>query len=245
MLDNINEILITLTVALAAAAVALRIVLRIAKIEWVKRGVRWVLEYVDVGLSALVIALVIRTFLVEPFRIPSSSMEDTLLVGDHLFVNRFIYGVRLPGMTSRPLALRSPRRGDIVVFVPPHQRNKDFIKRIIGLPGETVEIRDQRVFINGVPLEEPYVVHKDPRPFGRPLPPRDVLPPRIVPPGKYFLLGDNRDRSEDSRYWGFASLMDIKGKAMFIYLSWDPDPRVPAWHLWSKIRWRRLFRGIE
>ena len=163
MFGNINEILLTLTVVLAVAAVGIRILLKVNRLEWLKRFMTWVLEYVDVGLSAILIALFIRAFIVEPFRIPSSSMEDTLLIGDHLFVNRFIYGLRIPLMKKRPLSVREPRRGDIVVFIPPHQRDKDFIKRVIGTPGDKVEIRDQDVFVNGRKLDEPYVVHKDAR----------------------------------------------------------------------------------
>src|SRR5687768_16404855 len=132
MPDNINEILVTVTVGLAVAAIALRLLMKVNRIEWLKRLMTWTLEYVDVGLSALVIALVIRQFVVEPFKIPSSSMENTLLIGDHLFVNRFLYGLKIPYVKARPLAFRSPKRGDIVVFVPPHQRDKDFIKRIVG-----------------------------------------------------------------------------------------------------------------
>ncbi len=240
MFDNINEILLTLTVVLGAAAIALRLLLRVSRIEWIARFLKSLLGYVDVGLSALVIALVIRTFIVEPFKIPSSSMEDTLLIGDHLFVNRFIYGLRLPLIKSRPLALKKPKRGDIVVFIPPHQRGKDFIKRVIGMPGDTVEIRRRTVLVNGKPLAEPYVVHKDEGPAARYYSPRDNMAKAQVPPGKYFLLGDNRDRSEDSRYWGFVPLYDIKGKAMIIYFSWDSNPGDTSFAWLKRIRWKRL-----
>ncbi len=245
MPDNINEILVTVTVGLLVAAIALRALLKVNRIEWLKRLMTWTLEYVDVGLSALVIALVIRQFVVEPFKIPSSSMENTLLIGDHLFVNRFLYGLKIPYVKARPLAFRSPKRGDIVVFVPPHQRDKDFIKRIIGLPGDTVEIKEQVVYLNGKALEETFVVHKDAGPYKRFMAPRDTMRAATVPAGKYFLMGDNRDRSEDSRYWGFADMTDIKGKAMLIYFSWDHDPEVPTWNLIAKIRWKRLFNVIR
>jgi len=245
MFGNINEILLTLTVALAVAAVGIRILLKVNRLEWIKRFMTWALEYVDVGLSAILIALFIRAFVVEPFRIPSSSMEDTLLIGDHLFVNRFIYGLRIPYVKARPLSWREPRRGDIVVFIPPHQRDKDFIKRVIGTPGDTVEMRDQDVFVNGRKLVEPYVVHKDTRILPRYAGIRDNYPRITVPPGKYFLLGDNRDRSEDSRYWGFASIADIKGKAIIIYFSWDHDPSVPAYNIPRKIRWKRILKAIR
>lgn len=244
MLDNINEILLTATVVLGVAAIALRVLLRANRVEWLKRLMTWTLEYVDVGLSALVIALVIRSFVVEPFKIPSSSMEDTLLVGDHLFVNRFLYGLRVPPLKFRPLKIRAPRRGDIVVFIPPHQRDKDFIKRVIGTPGDTIEIRDRVVHVNGKPVGEPYVVHKDGA-GRRATAPRDVMPPLTVPQGKYFMMGDNRDRSEDSRYWGLAAELDFKGKAMIIYWSWNPDPEIPSYDLIRKIRWSRMLRVVK
>lgn len=243
MLDNINEILFTITVVLAVSAVALRGLLRVNRVEWIKRLTTWLLEYVDVGLSALVIALVIRSFVIEPFKIPSSSMEDTLLIGDHLFVNRFIYGLKIPYVESRPLALRQPRRGDIIVFVPPHQRDKDFIKRIVGVPGDTVEMRNQAIFVNGSRVTEPFVMHKDSGAHFIAPPARDNMRLVRVPPGKYFMMGDNRDRSEDSRYWGFAALADIKGKAMIIYFS--ADPNVPLYDLIHKIRWGRLLHLVK
>ena len=246
MFDNINELLITVTVGLAAAAVALRLLLRVNRVEWLKRMMAWVLGYVDVLLSALIIALVIRSTVIEPFRIPSSSMEDTLLIGDHLFVNRFVYGLRVPFMKSRPLALRQPARGDIVVFIPPHQRDKDFIKRVVGVPGDVVEIRDQEVYVNGKKQDEPFVLHKDSALGARGFfVPRDNMKKVTVPPGSYFMMGDNRDRSEDSRYWGFASLADIKGKALLIYFSWNSDPAVAPYDLVHKVRWGRMFHGIK
>ncbi len=244
MFANVNEILLTLTVGLLAAAIALRLLLRVSRVEWIGKLLKGILGYVDVGLSALVIALVIRSFIIEPFKIPSSSMEDTLLIGDHLFVNRFIYGMRIPHTTSRPLAIRKPERGDIVVFVPPHQRRKDFIKRVIGTPGDEIEMREGKVYVNGKPIDEPYVVYKEA--YSRRLTAgRDDMPKRVVPPNRYFLLGDNRDRSEDSRIWGYAQIEDIKGKAMFIYFSWDPDPSVSPVNILHKIRWRRLGSRIS
>jgi signal peptidase I len=259
--DHINEFLVTVTVVLAVAAVALRFLLSVNRVEWIKRAMTWLLEYVDVGLSALVIALVIRSFVIEPFEIPSSSMEDTLLVGDHLFVNRFIYGLKIPYMDARPLALRTPHRGDIIVFVPPHQRDTDFIKRVIGTPGDTVEIRintkimhglkyaevaSQAVYVNNIKLTEPYVVHKDVLPWRVYEQVKDDLPKRTLPPGKYFMMGDNRDQSADSRYWGYAAMADIKGKAMIIYLSWDRNvPFYDVFHKLLSIRWSRIFHLVS
>lgn len=245
MPDNINEILLTVTVVLAAAAVAFRVLLRVNRVEWLKRLMTWILGYVDVFLSALIIALVIRTLVVEPFKIPSSSMEDTLLVGDHLFVNRFLYGWRVPGMKSRPLALRAPRRGDIVVFIPPQRRDTDFIKRVVGTPGDTLEIRNQKVYVNGLAVVEPFVVHKDRRVLGSAPPGRDQMKKITVPPARYFMMGDNRDFSDDSRFWGFAELPDLKGKAMIIYWSWDSNPEIPIYDLIHKIRWGRMFKVVR
>jgi signal peptidase I len=212
MLDNINEILLTATAGLAAAAVALRLLLRANRIEWLKRLMTWLLEYVDVGLSALVIALVIRSAVIEPFKIPSSSMEDTLLIGDHLFVNRFLYGLRVPFLKFRPLAIRPPRRGDIVVFIPPHQRDKDFIKRVIGLPGDVVDGHDGHVFVNGRRLLEPYL-HNG-QSFGD-------FPPVLVPPHHLWVMGDNRAHSSDSRVFGVIDEHKLIGRALLRV--WPPQ----------------------
>lgn len=239
MLDNVNEILVSVTIVLAVMAVAIRLLQRVNRIEWVKNLFGWMLGWVDLLLSAIAIALVIRTFVVEPFRIPSGSMEDTLLIGDQLFVNRFIYGLNVPFTKARPLALRLPRHGDIVVFVPPHQRDKDFIKRVIGIPGDTVEIRRNVLYLNGKAQTEPYVLHKD---KGRVPPYMASTQKFTVPPGKYFMMGDNRDRSADSRRWGLASFEDLKGKALFIFFSSDPSK--PMYNPFTWIRWKRLFQGV-
>jgi len=239
MLDNVNEILVSVTIVLAVLAVAIRLLQRVNRIEWVKSFFAWSLGWVDLLLSAIAIALVIRTFVVEPFRIPSGSMEDTLLVGDQLFVNRFIYGLHIPFTNARPLALRQPRHGDIVVFVPPHQRDKDFIKRVIGIPGDTIEIRKNVLYLNGKAQVEPYVMHKD---QGRVTPNMSTVPKFIVPAGKYFMMGDNRDRSSDSRIWGFAAKEDLKGKALFIFFSSDASQ--PRYNPFTWIRWKRLFKGV-
>jgi len=245
MFDNINEWLLTITVVLGVAAVALRVLMRVNRVEWLKRLMAWSLGYVDVFLSALVIALFIRTLVIEPFKIPSSSMEDTLQIGDHLFVNRFLYGWRVPGMKTRPLALRKPRRGDIVVFIPPQRRDTDFIKRVVGTPGDTIEIRAQKVYVNGQLLVEPYAIHKDKRVLGLAPAGRDTMRKITVPPGKYFMMGDNRDFSDDSRFWGYAELPDLKGKAMIIYWSWDSNPEIPIYDLIHKIRWGRMLRIVR
>jgi signal peptidase I len=189
-------------------------------------------DWTEALFVAAVLALIIRSFVVQAFKIPSGSMEDTLLIGDHLLVNKFIYGLQVPGIDGRFLTIREPRRGDIVVFEFPEDRDKafwqrrDFIKRVIGLPGDTVEVRDKQVFVNGQPYVAPEAVYKD----GTLLPGgRDNMPVVKVPAGHYFMMGDNRDRSYDSRFWGFVSSTAIKGKAFVKYWSWDSEGFTPRW----------------
>ncbi len=175
-------------------------------------------EYLEAILVAVALALVIRTFAFQAFRIPSGSMEDTLLVGDYLFVSKFLYGAEIPFTGgSRLPAIRQPKRGDIIVFRYPEDPTQDFIKRCVGVPGDTIEVRDKVLYVNGEAQEEPYVKHAD----RRILPGRDSFGPVVVPEGKYFMMGDNRDNSRDSRSWGFLDHSLIRGKALFIYFSWD------------------------
>lgn len=192
-------------------------------------------EYAEALIIAVLLALVIRTFVVQAFKIPSGSMLPTLQIGDHILVNKFIY-------YFAPL-----KRGDIIVFKFPQDETRDFIKRVIGLPGETVEIRGKQVLINGVPLSEPYAVYSD-GPFAR-AGDRDRLGPIVVPPGKLFMMGDNRDHSMDSRVWGFLDMPKIKGKAFIVYFSIRsediPTASIPRSVLYvathpSMIRWGRL-----
>ena len=186
-------------------------------------------EYAKSILIALLIALFIRTFIVQAFRIPSGSMIPTLLVGDHILVNKLVY------------RFGDPKRLDVVVFRFPLDRRKDYIKRVIGLPGDRVEIVDKVVYINGKPLKEPYVQHTDPRIIPRGVQPRDNYGPVVVPPGHYFVMGDNRDSSYDSRFWGFVSRKAFIGKALIIYFSWNPHGSNPLhW-----VRWRRIGKLIH
>ncbi len=189
-------------------------------------------EYAQAILLALVLALFIRTFIVQAFKIPSGSMIPTLLVGDHILVNKFIYGVRNPLTRETWIPFKTPQRGDVIVFIYPLDRHKDFIKRVIGIGGDVVEIINKQVYVNGRPLEEPYVIHTDPKIIPGNIQPRDNMPPVKVPPGYLFVMGDNRDQSYDSRFWGFVPLKDVKGKAFVIYWSWDRE------HF--RIRWRRI-----
>ena len=193
-------------------------------------------EYAEVLLLAFMLTVFIRSFVVQAFRIPSGSMENTLLVGDFLFVNKFLYGARVPYTDLQLPAIRDPHRGDIMVFKFPEDTTKDFIKRLIGQPGDTLEIRDKVVWINGRPLDEPYVRFMNERIRPRAWEEPNIVPahagnkdnfgPVVVPPGHYFMMGDNRDNSADSRYWGFLDRSLIKGKAILIYWSWNPDEKL-------------------
>ncbi|MHC1791657.1 signal peptidase I [Solidesulfovibrio sp.] len=181
---------------------------------------RWqkmLLEYLEALAVALVLAFFIRTFVVQAFKIPSGSMLDTLLIGDHLLVNKFLYGTRIPFTDTVVMPLEEPQRGDVIVFEFPEDTTKDFIKRIVGVPGDVVEMKDKVLTRNGEKLVEPYIKHTDPAPQQR----RDNFGPITVPAGKYFVLGDNRDESYDSRFWGFVDKDKIRGKAWVIYWSWD------------------------
>jgi len=190
-------------------------------------------ENVEAILLAVLLALFIRTFVVQAFKIPSGSMKDTLLIGDHILVNKFIYGVRMPFTGKTLVSVREPRRGDIVVFRYPEEPDKDFIKRVVGIPGDVVEGRNKQVFVNGQAEDVPYAYHKDPRVLPGYLPqPRDTFGPVTVPPDSLFVMGDNRDESYDSRFWGFVRYQALKGKAFMIYWSWDSDD--------FNVRWGRL-----
>jgi signal peptidase I len=189
-------------------------------------------ENVEAILIAVIIALFIRTFVVQAFKIPSGSMKPTLQVGDHILVNKFIYGVKIPYLSSVVLPVKDPQRGDIVVFKFPVDPRKDFIKRVIALPGDVVEIRDKTIFINARRVNHDFGVFSDPRTIAGNLKPRDNLGPITVPKDALFVMGDNRDESFDSRFWGFVPIRDVSGKAFIIYWSWDSDD--------FSVRWRRL-----
>jgi signal peptidase I len=168
---------------------------------------------------ALLIALAVRSSVVQAFWVPSGSMLPTIQIGDHIFVNKLAYSVRVPLVGTELFKTGDLERGEVVVFVSPIDANTDLIKRVIGIPGDTIEIRDKKVFVNGEPLQDPHAHFSDNSisPSGH----RDNMPPTQVPEGKFFVMGDNRDRSYDSRFWGFANIADIKGKATFIYWSRD------------------------
>ncbi len=189
-------------------------------------------EYVEAIGMALLLALFIRTFIVQAFKIPSGSMIPTLQIGDHILVNKLSYGIRVPFWENYLVNYGQIQRGDVVVFVFPEDRSKDFIKRVIGVPGDTVEVRGKKVFINGKEVDDPHAHFEGDDPQFMALHTRDDYGPKIVPPHQLFVLGDNRDKSYDSRFWGFVDLKDVRGKAFLIYWSWDGTDR------W--VRWERL-----
>jgi len=207
-------------------------------------------EYAEAMLIALGLALFIRTFFLQAYKIPSGSMERTLLIGDHILVNKIIYGLRMPESIFglKPLGipygqylfqLEPVHRRDIVVFVFPPDRTKDFIKRVIGVGGDTVEVKGKAVYVNGQKLDEPYA-HYEEGESGMSATPRDDFGPVTVPEGKLFVMGDNRDRSYDSRFWGFVDRSDVEGRALIVYWSWDGEE---AWPL--PVRWRRFGRLVR
>ena len=208
-----------------------------------KSGVQEVLEAVGI---AILIVFIIQTFIIRAFRIPSGSMEDTLLVGDFLLANKFVYGAQLPWINVRVPGLRDPRPGDIVIFRCPDDLKKDYIKRCIAVGGQTVEIRNKTVYVDSRPQKLPPLgKHIDPRVAPADIDPRDNYGPVVVPRNHFFCMGDNRDNSRDSRYWGFLPKKLLRGKAMVLYFSWESDPEVPLWNLAKKIRWGRIGKVIR
>jgi len=207
-------------------------------------------EYFESICIAVILALFVRTFVVQAFKIPTGSMENNLLIGDHLLVNKFVFAPTMTRLERMLLPIDPVRRGDILVFKYPQDPERDFIKRVIGLPGETLEVRNKKVYINGKPLEEKYVHFI--------FPPEERAPgdvsfdvsdkrdygPVTVPERHYFMMGDNRDNSEDSRYWGFMPADYIKGKALFVYFSFtDPEARDSGGSF--GVRWSRLLHQIH
>ena len=221
-------------------------------------------EWAKSLLMALVLFLVLRAFVVEAFKIPSGSMERTLLVGDFLLVNKVVYGAELPVVNKRFPGIRSPRRGDVIVFEWPVDRSKNFVKRLVGLPGDTLAMRDGILIRNGVALAEPYVSHSDPdadpvwdefrwqgnflvKTAGATVayhPSRNNWGPLVVPRAQYFVLGDNRDNSLDSRYWGFVPDSLLRGRPEVVYFSFAPDSSNDfAWL--THVRWTRLGERVH
>ena len=202
-------------------------------------------EYTEAILIALLLALLIRTFIVQAFKIPSGSMKKTLLIGDHILVSKFSYGTHIPNeipfiniklFDDIVLFSKVPKRGDIIVFKFPKDETRDFIKRVIGLPGDLLEVKSQKVYINNKPYEDTHARHTD-SPSDSPLVPRDDFGPILVPDDHVFVMGDNRENSQDSRYWGYLNVKKIRGKALIIYWSWD---RIKSW-----VRFERFGKILE
>ncbi len=236
-------------------------------------------EWLMVVTIGIAVFLALHTFILQAFKIPSGSMEGTLLVGDFLLVNKLVYGAEIPGTGRRLPAIRQPRRGDVIVFEWPKDRSKDFVKRLVGLPGDTLAMRDGMLIRNGLALAEPYVTHSDPaadpvwddfrwqgdflvRTAGAAVayhPSRNNWGPIVVPREQYFVLGDNRDNSLDSRYWGFVPRQNIIGRPMFVYWSFvTPEDQIEKTslgdrlgflahivrHFFDETRWHRMFHPV-
>jgi len=224
-------------------------------------------EYLEALLIAVIFATFARTFVFQAFKIPSGSMEENLLIGDHILVNKFIYGPTVSPAERLLLPVRQVRRGDVVVFRWPVDPSRDFIKRAVGLPGDVVKLVDKRLYVNGKQVADAsYTYHNDPVTYPRgsaqsPGHSRDNFGPVRVPPGSYFCLGDNRDNSHDSRFWGMVPANHLKGRALVIYWSFEEEaPEVAAWpraagrlrrlaHValgfFSHTRWERTFRLVR
>jgi signal peptidase I len=237
-------------------------------------------EWLRSVMIALALFFVVRSFFIEAFKIPTGSMEGTLLVGDFLLVNKLVYGAELPFTKVKLPAIRRPQRGDVIVFEWPRDRTKNFVKRIVGMPGDTLEMRDGKLFLNGDAQAEPYALHTSPgvdvtdeefnwqlayllgasdpvkTPPRSPLsvsrleastayhPTRNNWGPLVVSPGNYFVLGDNRDNSLDSRYWGLVADSLVRGQPLVVYYSYNPDGDVKLDWL-TRVRWQRFGEMIQ
>jgi signal peptidase I len=189
-------------------------------------------EYIEAIVIALILALFIRTFVVQAFKIPSGSMIPTLLIGDHILVNKFTYGIKNPFTDGTWISLGTPERFDVVVFKYPENPSQDFIKRVVGVGGDRIEVRNKKLFVNDKHIILENAVNLDDKIFAGPNPPRDNYGPITVPNDSLFVMGDNRDNSHDSRFWGFVNLKAVKGKAFMLYWSWDKEN--------FSVRWRRI-----
>lgn len=228
--------------------------------------VAWVWDWTKSIVVALVVWFFLRTFLVEAFRIPSGSMENTLLIGDFLFVNKALYGAEVPIIHTRLPAVREPKRDDILVFDSVEEEGLKVVKRLIGMPGDTLSMENGELFRNGERVNEPYAIHSDPTRSEGPLerakmrewqlrhvvqrdtanyqPDLQEWGPIVVPKDSYFMMGDNRDSSYDGRYWGFLPRRNVRGKPLVVYFSYDPS----SWRalpFLTAIRWGRLFTSPE
>jgi len=197
-------------------------------------------EYTEAILIAIVLALFIRSFVVQAFKIPSGSMLPTLQIGDHLLVNKFIYGVKMPMSGTVLIPWKSPVRDDIVVFRFPKDRSIDYIKRVVGVAGDTIELKNKQLYINGEAINNPHAHFTSNTLMKAGAGPRDTMGPVKVPEGSIFVMGDNRDNSYDSRFWGFVDLRDVLGKAFILYWSWDLQEPLLSVDRFTSIRWSRI-----
>ena len=197
-------------------------------------------ENLEAVCIAVVLALIIRTFIVQAFKIPSGSMLPTLQIGDHILVSKFIYGVKMPFAGTTLIPVTQPKTSDIIVFQFPKDPKLDYIKRVIGVPGDIVEIRDKKISINGKSFADRHGVYKDPLIHPAAVDPRDNYGPVTVPADKLFVMGDNRDNSFDGRFWGFVDYRAVRGKAWIIYWSWDVQQPLFSLERFLSIRWNRL-----
>jgi signal peptidase I len=223
-------------------------------------------EYFESIVIAVILALFVRTFVFQAFKIPTGSMENNLLIGDHLLVNKFVFGPSAGALERTLLPERAIRRGDVIVFKFPDDPERDFIKRVIGLPGETLEVKEKRVYINGKRLDEPYVHYLEPPQAPSALSEvtafdlRERYGPKTIPPDHYFVMGDNRDNSQDSRYWGFLPASYVKGRALMIYWSYESETEdyqqtgfgsivkdlfTVVTEFFTRTRWSRMFHLIR
>ena len=220
-------------------------------------------EYFESIVIAVILALFVRTWVVQAFKIPTGSMENNLLIGDHLLVNKFAFAPSASPLEHTVMPEQDIKRGDVVVFKYPNEPERDFIKRVIGLPGETVELRNKKVYVDGRPLDEPYVHFLEPASNSQEVTSFDVRErygPVKVPSDQYFVMGDNRDNSEDSRYWGYLKRDYIKGKALMVYWSYESDREdyeqdglgatltdavSVVTHFFTRTRWDRLLHQIR
>jgi signal peptidase I len=224
---------------------------------------KWLLDWAKSIAVALIVWFFLRTFLVEAFRIPSGSMENTLLVGDFLFVNKLLYGAEVPLIHKRLPAVREPRRGEILVFDSVEEEGLKVVKRLIGVPGDTLSMKDGKLYRNGKPVSEPWVIRTDPNSSAEPLqreqmrrwqsshlirgvnldsyhPDLNNWGPIVVPPDSFFMMGDNRDGSYDGRYWGFLPRGNVRGRPLLVYYSFDGSTYKPL-PFFTNIRWGRIF----
>lgn len=202
-------------------------------------------DYVKPILIAILIALFIRTFIVQAFKIPSSSMEPTLQVGDHILVSKFIYGIKIPFTQIKLFQYKTPQRGDVIVFIYPKDTSKDFIKRVIGVSGDRIEINGEKIYINGKKMEDPWGYYDPKNEWRRSLGPVSPFERVVVPKDHLFVLGDNRDNSQDSRFWGFVHVSEVKGKAFIIYFSGPSLLHILLPWIWDEIQWGRFGKIIH